>query len=105
MKNLHKDRPIINYIKMKWERLWKTKRKPYQCPYENISCTEVDTSGMDKISCVKCEHYGDGVRLTGAILDIGLKEFWNKWHLYILWTIAAVLLIITWIVLGYFDIN
>jgi len=98
---LHKDRPIINYIKMKFER----RNKPFQCPYENISCSEGCTSGMIQIGCEKCEHYGDGVRLTGAIPDLGLSRFWDKWHLYILWTIAGMLLIITWIVLGYFDIS
>ena len=28
-----------------------------QCPYRNMSCNMVDTSGMDKIPCSECEVY------------------------------------------------
>ena len=27
-----------------------------RCPYKIIDCPKVDTSGMDKISCLECEH-------------------------------------------------
>lgn len=28
-----------------------------KCPYSDFDCTEVDTSGMDKIDCQDCIHY------------------------------------------------
>jgi hypothetical protein len=42
-----------------------------ECPYQNFECTEVDTSGMDKIECSDCKHYGRGVRPTGATPILG----------------------------------
>ena len=42
------------------------KKKNLQCPYTDISCTQIDTSGMTQLKpCIKCEHYNNGVRLTG----------------------------------------
>lgn len=31
--------------------------KNMECPYSKKECTKVDTSGMDKISCEKCEIF------------------------------------------------
>lgn len=41
-----------------------------KCYYEKIECSELNTSGMTKIGCEKCKHYGDGVRLTGAMPSV-----------------------------------
>jgi len=30
-----------------------------KCPYNDFDCTEVDTSGMDKVECKDCKHYPD----------------------------------------------
>ena len=38
-----------------------------KCPYKNIECIYVDTSGMSKTTeCENCEHYNKGIRETGA---------------------------------------
>ena len=38
-------------------RKMKKKRYDFKCPYNNFGCTEIDTSGMIKISCFDCKHY------------------------------------------------
>lgn len=38
-----------------------------KCPFENIECAYLETSGMTKpVECSKCEHYNKGIRKTGA---------------------------------------
>lgn len=42
-----------------------------KCPFQNFDCINVNTSGMtQEIDCVDCEHYDDGVQLTGGCLPI-----------------------------------
>lgn len=43
------------------------------CPFEeNLGCPYVDTAVMDKTTtCQECEHYGSGVRPTGATPILG----------------------------------
>lgn len=38
-----------------------------RCPYEEIECAYLETSGMSKpVECSECEHYNNGIRPTGA---------------------------------------
>jgi hypothetical protein len=46
------------------------------CVYDDMACTGVDTSGMDKIPCEDCPHFHNGVRKTGAMP--GLEWFYNQ---------------------------
>lgn len=48
------------------------KYKPFQCPYEQISCPFVDTatSTLDQ-DCTTCAHYHNGVRATGGMPVLG----------------------------------
>jgi hypothetical protein len=56
--------------------------KNFQCPYKDISCIWVDTLVNDKVvKCPDCVHYGDGVRMTGAmpVLEYFLKTLKDIW--------------------------
>lgn len=45
-----------------------TKNSHYKCPYENIQCTEINTSGLTQLKpCKECEHYGDGIRPSRGV--------------------------------------
>lgn len=57
------------------------KDKAFKCPYEEIECVHINTSGMSTdIDCEKCEHYGKGIRSTGAMPILGwlMGIFKNK---------------------------
>ena len=48
--------------------------KSFKCPYDNIECVYIDTSGMSQMKeCPECEHYNNGIRLTGATSIIVLE--------------------------------
>ena len=34
----------------------------FNCPYDDMGCVGIDTSGMDKIPCNTCPHFNTGVR-------------------------------------------
>jgi hypothetical protein len=42
-----------------------------KCPYDDLDCTRVDTSGMNKEDCRKCNRYNNGIRATGATPILG----------------------------------
>jgi len=43
-----------------------------KCPYDNLGCTGVDTSGMDKIDCKNCPRYEEKKKKDKEMKD------WNE---------------------------
>ena len=62
----------------------KKKSIPFKCPYNNFSCTEIDTASMIMYtSCEDCKHYGNGVipsrgaPILESIINFLKKLFYN----------------------------
>jgi len=53
------------------------KYKPYQCPYEDISCDQLNqaTLTLDCGSCTECEHYNNGIHFSKGINYLNWKIF------------------------------
>ena len=52
------------------------------CYYDNTECDQIDTSGMNQIvPCHECGRYNDGIRDTGALPNLGIKEKLKQYQL------------------------
>ena len=49
----------------------------FQCPYDDLGCVYIDTSGMSKLKeCSDCEHYKNSVKTTNTIWE-RIKKFFK----------------------------